>query len=274
MHTYLNIDRVLGFPIQPMNYSSETKVSDRGVSIRVAIHYYLPVKPMIIEAPEMILELRANVDSNGRMEYQLSNYFASPEDLKALAPHLPEGTCLILLEDGLLSVESLDEPGMESSGGFSESNYSMCGDPTQSVGTNFGGNDVITGIPQRDVIPTLLGASAVPVNTIKGGFDVARITQKTISTWSKGARVLGRAPNILTVATVSYDFATGNANTSTLVNAGVAIVGAGIVFAVGISAAPWVIAGGIVYGIFSLAGGDDWLNSKLDISDDINFVTP
>ncbi|PKQ63380.1 hypothetical protein BZG02_08315 [Labilibaculum filiforme] len=39
---------------------------------------------MIIEAPEMVLELRATVDSNGRMEYKFSNYFASPEDLKAL----------------------------------------------------------------------------------------------------------------------------------------------------------------------------------------------
>lgn len=40
------------------------------------------------------------------MEYQFSNYFANPTDLKALAKHLPEGTCLILLEDGSLSVEA------------------------------------------------------------------------------------------------------------------------------------------------------------------------
>lgn len=124
MHTYLNIDRVLGFPIQPMGYSSESEVSDWGVKVRLAIHHYPPVKPMIIEAPEMILELRATVDTNGRMEYQLSNYFANPEDLKALAPHLPEGSCLILLEDGSLSVEEFEEPGIGSSFG-SASNYSM-----------------------------------------------------------------------------------------------------------------------------------------------------
>nr|WP_320117911.1 hypothetical protein [uncultured Marinifilum sp.] len=128
MHTYLNIDRVLGFPIQPMGYSSETNVSDRGVKIRVAIHHYPPVKPMIIESPEMILELRAMVDTNGRMEYQLSNYFASPEDLKALAPHLPEGSCLILLEDGSLSVEEMEETGIGFSGGFSLPNISKMGE--------------------------------------------------------------------------------------------------------------------------------------------------
>ncbi|MGQ1910792.1 hypothetical protein ACT3CE_13510 [Marinifilum sp. RC60d5] len=83
----------------------------------------------------MILELRATVDTNGRMEYQLSNYFANPEDLKALAPHLPEGSCLILLEDGSLSVEEIEEGGVGFSEGFSEPNYSMCGDPTQSIGS-------------------------------------------------------------------------------------------------------------------------------------------
>ena len=134
--------------------------------------------------------------------------------------------------------------------------------------------DGITRIPKSDAVSTLAGASAIPVNTIKGGFDAARVTQKTVSTWSKGARVLGRTSNILAAATVSYDFATGTANTSTLVNAGVAVVGAGVVFAVGIAAAPWVAAGGVVYGIVSLAGGDDWLNSKWDISDKINIVNP
>jgi hypothetical protein len=104
MHTYLNIDRVLGFPIQPMGYSSESEVSDWGVKVRLAIHHYPPVKPMIIEAPEMILELRATVDSNGRMEYQFSNYFANPTDLKALAKHLPRGSDLVLMEDGALNI--------------------------------------------------------------------------------------------------------------------------------------------------------------------------
>ena len=146
--------------------------------------------------------------------------------------------------------------------------YGLTRDIAQSQG------DGIKGIPKSDAVSTLAGASAIPVNTIKGGFDAARVTQKTVSTWSKGARVLSRTSNILTAATVSYDFSTGTANTSTLVNAGVAVVGAGVVFAVGIAAAPWVAAGGVVYGIVSLAGGDDWLNSQWDISDKINFVNP
>jgi hypothetical protein len=136
------------------------------------------------------------------------------------------------------------------------------------------GGDGITGIPKSDVVSTLTGASAILVNTIKGGFDAARKLQPTVSTWIKGARVLGRTSNILTAATVSFDFATGTANTSTLVNAGVTVVGAGVVYTVGLAAAPWVAAGGVVYGIVSLAGGDDWLNSQWDISDKINFVKP
>ncbi|WP_162845409.1 hypothetical protein [Labilibaculum antarcticum] len=146
MHTYLNIDRVMGFPVQPISYSSETNVSDRGVSVRVAIHHYPPVKPMIIEAPEMILELRATVDFNGRMEYQLSNYFANPTDLKALAKHLPEGSCLILQEDSSLTVESLDEPGMESSEEKSYNTSSTIGADDQMVGGGIGTSDVATGL--------------------------------------------------------------------------------------------------------------------------------
>lgn len=135
MHSYLNIDRVLGFPIQPTSYSSESEVSDRGLKIRVAIHHYPPVKPMIIESPEMILELQATVDSNGRMEYQFSNYFAKPADLKELANYLPEGSCLVLLEDGSLSVEYLDEqePKLESSVGMSSPSYSMMGLDTKTL---------------------------------------------------------------------------------------------------------------------------------------------
>ena len=74
--------------------------------------------------------------------------------------------------------------------------------------------------------------------------------------------------------TITYDFATGTANTSTLVNAGVTVAGAAVVIFVGAAAAPYVVGAGIVYGVISVAGGDEWLNSNFDISNQINFIKP
>jgi hypothetical protein len=34
----------------------------------------------------------------------------------------------------------------------------------------------------------------------------------------------------------------------------------------------WVALAGVGYGIFSIAGGDEWINSQIDFSDEINIV--
>ncbi|PKQ66641.1 hypothetical protein BZG01_10195 [Labilibaculum manganireducens] len=228
MHTYLNIDRVLGFPIQPMNYSSETRVSERGVSIRVAIHHYPPVKPMIIQAPEMILELRAIVDADGRMEYRFTNYFANPTDLKALGNHLPEGSCLIYLEDGSLSVQSFDESGMESSREFSAQNTFSSGQSMHTIAHDHGsagdcGSSEVFGMGAAFAIEDIynnFGHNHTTYNTTKGvakdifkGNGVVRSARAAkFANASKAVKFLGNIGTVVMVANSSYNIASGNSS--------------------------------------------------------------
>ncbi|PCH67912.1 MAG: hypothetical protein COC06_10450 [Bacteroidales bacterium] len=260
--SYLNFDQVLGFPIQPISYSSETNVSDRGISIRVAIHHYPPVKPMIIKAPEMILELLVMVDSSGRMEYQFSNYFANPEDLNALAHHLPEGSCLMLQSDGSLSIEALEEPSMESSWGFSAQNQSLMGESTQSVGdgfTTFNEGNSGGGLDGMDYVNntasltgTLVGGAQFAVGAVenqslwnasykaRGALKSVGVNVQTraIKQGAKGllknaGRKITYVGGVLAIADVAID---GELRASHLLNAGM----------VGVSAIPvvgWVIGG-------------------------------
>jgi len=126
----------------------------------------------------------------------------------------------------------------------------------------------------HDAITYGLFGTGVWANTIYAGFEAALKTQPTVSTWLKGSRIFGRGSYILNGANITYDFLSGTANTSTLVNAGVTVVGAGVVIFVGAAATPYVIGGGLVYGIISIAGGDEWLDSNFDISDQLNFIKP
>ncbi len=126
---------------------------------------------------------------------------------------------------------------------------------------------------KNDEVATVAGGVAVYNNMLDGAFAVAKNSKNVVSAVSKGARFLTRSSYMLVGASIGYDFATGTANTSTLVNTGIAIVGGGVVLIVGAAAAPWVALGGAVYGVVSLSGGDDWLNSTWDNSQ-INFVKP
>ena len=126
----------------------------------------------------------------------------------------------------------------------------------------------------HDAIKYGLFGTSVWANTIYAGFEAALKTQPTVSTWLKGSRVFGRGSYYLSGANITYDFLSGTANTSTLVNAGVTAVGAGVVIFVGAAATPYVIGAGLVYGIISVAGGDEWLDSNFDISDQLNFIKP
>jgi hypothetical protein len=137
-----------------------------------------------------------------------------------------------------------------------------------------GGGDGITGIPKHDAVIYGLFGTGVWANTVKAGFDAAKSIQPTVSIWAKGSRIFGRGTNILSGISIGYDFATGTANTSTLVNAGVTVAGAAVVIFVGAAVAPYVVGAGIVYGVISVAGGDEWLNSNFDISNQINFIKP
>ena len=106
------------------------------------------------------------------------------------------------------------------------------------------------------------------------GFNGARLVDNASMIAANGAKVLSRSAYILAAASAGYDFATGHANTSTIVNAGVTVAGVVAVAALGLSAAPAVAVLGITYCIIEVAGCGDWLNINFDISDKINFVKP
>ncbi|WP_320020184.1 hypothetical protein [Labilibaculum manganireducens] len=228
MHTYLNIDRVLGFPIQPMNYSSETRVSERGVSIRVAIHHYPPVKPMIIEAPEMILELRAIVDKDGQMRYHFTNYFANPENFKALGKNLPEGSCLVLNENGSLSVEYIEEPFLKSSEG---SFFSVTGEDASSGGIT--GGDILGGaLTTEGAYSTLLHnhttyatTNGLTKNIYKANGRIRSARARGYANVSKTLKRVGTAGSVVTTGMAYYDIAKGNQQPITYVDAGVGTAG-------------------------------------------------
>nr|WP_320117918.1 hypothetical protein [uncultured Marinifilum sp.] len=228
MHTYLNIDRVLGFPIQPMGYSSESEVSDWGVKVRLAIHHYPPVKPMIIEAPEMILELRAIVDKDGQMRYHFTNYFANPEDLKALGKNLPEGACLVLNENGSLSVEYIEEPFLKSSEG---SFFSIAGEDASSGGIT--GRKVVEGaLTTEGAYSTLLHnhtsyttTNGLTKNIYKANGRIRSARAQGYANASKTLKCIGEVGNVVTTGMSYYDIAKGDSQPITYVDAGVGTMG-------------------------------------------------
>jgi len=136
-----------------------------------------------------------------------------------------------------------------------------------------GGVDNLIGIPKHDALTYGLFGTSVWVNTINAGFDAARKVQPKVSTWLKGSRIFAKSSNYLLFATVGYDFATGTANTSTIVNGVVGGIGYGVIVVVGVAATPWVVGIGIAYGVWSVAVGDNWMNNEWD-NRHINFVKP
>jgi hypothetical protein len=140
-------------------------------------------------------------------------------------------------------------------------------------GVAAGGGGVINGFSENDFIKYSIKGTNIWASTILWGFAAARTTQPKVSTWIKGVKIFGRTTNYLGGVSIAYDFSTGNANTSTILD-GAALIGGSIAIgAIGIAATPWVVAGGVVYGISSIF----WeipLNNALDISKTINFVKP
>jgi hypothetical protein len=96
---------------------------------------------------------------------------------------------------------------------------------------------------------------------------------QSAKSFGKGsAKVLGKTANFVAVGSITYDFISGEANTATIVDAGMLIGGTAAVFFIGTAAAPFVLGVGVVYGVGCLFGFDDYLNETLDISNSINFI--
>jgi RHS repeat-associated protein len=79
---------------------------------------------------------------------------------------------------------------------------------------------------------------------------------------AKFGKIISRTANGLSYATAAYQFATGNDNTSTWVDVGITTAGIITVGIVGTAGAPFVAAGALVYGIWSFAGGSDWIDNN------------
>lgn len=198
MPSYLNMDHVIGFPLQLTNYSINTTVSDQELGIAINIHYYPPVKPIVIKAPEMIIELLAKVDKSGNMEYRLSKYFANPEELQQLAKFLPDDECIVMQEDGSLSIQYIEEPSLNPSWNYSASNYStpnysMMGEDATAGNDTLSGNDWTTTL---DWSNNGTGGFSTGMNKLKGSFRISNGTANGSkfspkyyeSNWSGGSR--------------------------------------------------------------------------------------
>jgi RHS repeat-associated protein len=151
---------------------------------------------------------------------------------------------------------------------FNIENYSK---KNRNVAAGGGG---MSGLPENDFVKYSVEGTAVWAGTVQTGFDAVRKLQPSVSTWIKGAKVLGKTSNVLGVTSIGYDFATGNANSSTVADGLVMVGGAAVLFFGGVALAPWVAGAGVVYGIVSIAGGEKWLDRNIDISGYINFVKP
>ena len=138
---------------------------------------------------------------------------------------------------------------------------------------NPSGQGGMTGLPENDFIKYSVAGTSVWTGTVQTGFETAKAMQPTVKAFTTGAKVLGRTSNFLGGISMAYDFGTGTANTSTLLNGAVMVGGAIVIGAVGIAAAPWVAGAGVVYGISSIFF-EKPLNNAFDISKTINFVEP
>jgi len=134
------------------------------------------------------------------------------------------------------------------------------------------GHGGMTWLPENNFIKYSIEGTSIWAGTIQTGFAAAKVLQRTVSTWIKGAKVLGKTTNLLGVASIGYDFATGTANSSTVADGLVMVGGAAAIFFGGVALAPWVAGAGVLYGIGSIAGGESWLNKNIDISGYLNSI--
>jgi hypothetical protein len=79
---------------------------------------------------------------------------------------------------------------------------------------------------------------------------------------AKFAKGTAKFANGLSIVAAGYQLATGNDNTSTWVDVGVTTAGIVVGGIVGATAAPFVAAGAVAYGIWSFAGGSAWIDSN------------
>ncbi|WP_157604535.1 DUF6443 domain-containing protein [Solitalea canadensis] len=101
--------------------------------------------------------------------------------------------------------------------------------------------------------------------------SIGKYTYSSAKLGLKTAKVLGNAGLAATAVSVGYKFATGHDNTSTIVDVGVTAVTFGAGLALGTVAAPAIAVIGVGYGIWSAAGGSDWIDENWGYRDTKTF---
>ena len=172
------------------------------------------------------------------------------------------------MSDGNLSISTYNTPSDGGFGGDGEGGFSLGLAKNEMVSNTIEGAGL-----GSEVFSEILNYGSKFDKKTTGTVDFAREVAAG-KYFSKGAKFLGKASNVVSGVSIGYDFATGTANTSTFVDGAVLIgsITAGAVF--GIAAAPYIAAFGIAYGTAVVFGFDDYINEQFDISKSVNFVTP
>jgi hypothetical protein len=92
--------------------------------------------------------------------------------------------------------------------------------------------------------------------------NVSKVSYSTVKTGLRVTKGLGAAGVVLSAGIAVHELATGTHNTHTWADLGVTIVGAVAVGVAGTAALPVVAVAGLIYGVWSAAGGSDWIDDN------------
>ena len=93
------------------------------------------------------------------------------------------------------------------------------------------------------------------------GPEAAIALRSTAGYVGKIATVTSRGATVLSGGYSVYVLCTNQAKAHTWVNLSVVTLTVAAEALIGVTAAPYIIVGGIAYGVFCIAGGNDWLDS-------------
>jgi len=131
-------------------------------------------------------------------------------------------------------------------------------------GSDYYSSGLVTGLNVANIVRGNFefGGAVAYQELTKGGSAVRLADKAKYTGLVKYGKVVGRAGYGLTAGVAIYEVATGTDNTHTWVDVGVTALGVGAVAVFGTVAAPVVVVGAIGYGIWSIAGGSDWIDSN------------
>lgn len=91
---------------------------------------------------------------------------------------------------------------------------------------------------------------------------MSKLSFSTAKAGLKMTKGLGVVGGFLTVGVAGHEILTGQADTHTWVDLGVTALGVGATVVFGTVALPAVAIGGLAYGVWSFAGGSDWIDEN------------